>query len=84
MDELSVKATEQSALLKEKQKEADLALDEITKSMAKANERRDDAETLKVSLSEKEVVLKERKQKVELEEKTVRRMHYYCTLRPTQ
>ena len=67
VDELSIKAVQQKKLLTEKQKEADLALDEITKSMAKAHERREDAERLKVKLVEKDVVLMERKKNVQME-----------------
>jgi dynein heavy chain 2 len=67
VDSLSKKAHEQQKLLALKQKEADEALKQISEAMSQAAERRQEVETLQVSLTEENVIINKRKDEVERE-----------------
>ena len=74
IDELKIKSKEQKILLSEKQKEADIALENITISMAKSNEKKKDSELLKEKLEKETIILNERKIKIENELKNIQPM----------
>lgn len=65
VDKLSQKAQSQKILLKEKQQEADAALDKINLALEKKAERKQEAEKLKKQCLEDEEVIKERKVLIE-------------------
>lgn len=67
VDKLSQKAHSQKALLKDKQAEADAALDKINVALEKKAERKQEAEKLKGQCMEDEEVIKERKVLIEEE-----------------
>eukprot|EP01135_Chromosphaera_perkinsii_P005308 Nk52_evm1s338 gene=Nk52_evmTU1s338 len=67
VDELKTKADTQSALLSQKQKEADQALQEITQSMESASDQKREMEGLKVKLAEEEKKQIKRKKVIEAE-----------------
>lgn len=67
VDELKRKAAEQRTLLAQKQAEADNALKEITVSMQKATEQKNEMETLKQQQNEERVKLEKRKKAIDIE-----------------
>ena len=67
VDKLSKSATEQRALLTQKQEEADVAMEQIQKSMERAVERKGEVEMLQKKLGKEEVQMTERKGGVEEE-----------------
>ena len=67
MDKLSRSANEQRALLTQKQQEADVAMEQIQKSMERAVERKGEVEMLQKKLGKEEVQMQERKGGVEEE-----------------
>ena len=67
VDELKSKAAKQRALLAEKQTEADNALQEITTSMQKATEQKNQMEILNQKQSEERAKLEKRKKAIDIE-----------------
>ena len=67
VDKLSRSANEQRALLTQKQQEADVAMEQIQKSMERAVERKGEVEMLQKKLGKEEVQMQERKGGVEEE-----------------
>lgn len=67
VDELKGKAAKQQALLADKQAQADAALHEITASMQKATEQKNEVELLKQQQSEERTKLEKRKKAIDIE-----------------
>ena len=67
VDKLKRRAGEQRNLLAQKQHQADEALKEITVSMQKATEQKNEMEVLKVQQSEERVKLEKRKKAIDIE-----------------
>ena len=67
VDKLKRKAAEQRSLLSEKQAQADEALKNITVSMQKATEQKNEMEVLKLQQSEERVKLEKRKKAIDIE-----------------
>ncbi len=67
VDELKGKAAEQRSLLAQKQTEADSALREITVSMQKATEQKNEMEVLKQQQNEERMKLEKRKKAIDIE-----------------
>ncbi|XP_070553238.1 cytoplasmic dynein 2 heavy chain 1-like isoform X2 [Ptychodera flava] len=67
VEELKGKAAQQSALLAQKQEEADTALREITTSMQDAGEQKTEIEKLKEKTAEENIKLEKRKKAIDIE-----------------
>ena len=67
VDELKGKAADQRALLAQKQEEADNALQEITVSMQRATEQKNEMEVLKQKQNEERAKLEKRKKAIDIE-----------------
>ncbi|ETO19752.1 hypothetical protein RFI_17475 [Reticulomyxa filosa] len=67
VDKLSQQASQQQTQLQCKQKEADEALEDITKAISIANERKEQVNSLQVQLEKEEKMLSEQKKRIEFE-----------------